>query len=463
MRTSLKRTAAALVALVTAVAAAPPPAWPQIVTPVAQSGAPQAQFSDAALDQLLAPIALYPDQLLGQILMASTYPLEVVQAARWVGQPQNAALRGDRLAAALQPIDWDPSVKALVPFPQILTMMDQHLDWMQNLGDAFIGQQADVMESVQRLRRQAAAAGNLNSTPQQTVTMVGPDYVVQPANPTVIYVPVYNPNYVYGAWLYPLYPPFYFPPPPRFLVGPVYHDVGFSIGVAIIRILWGWDSWDWRHHRLHIDRDRYNAINRYFIDHDRRPRLTQDTWRHDAYHRRGVVYRDSAVQQRFRPSPPSLAPAQTRAFRGYESIAPAARPTARTTRTGRRIEAAPRAPVVPRAPQITVPRAPVVPQPRIAAPSAPPRTAERRPAAPQRRVEQRRFEQRPVAPAFQGFTRGSEVRAEARRGRESRQTMAPSRAAKPAAAPARAPAKAKERRKQPARGGPDRRDDRQGR
>ena len=121
----------------------------------AQTSAPPAQaaplYTAAQLDQLLAPVALYPDQLLGQILMASTYPLEVVEAARWVEDPNNARLKGDQLAAALQDKDWDPSVKSLVPFPQILRMMDDRLDWMQNLGDAFLAQQNEVMDSVQRL------------------------------------------------------------------------------------------------------------------------------------------------------------------------------------------------------------------------------------------------------------------------------------------------------------------------
>jgi hypothetical protein len=127
-------------------------------------------YTAAELDQLLAPVALYPDQLLGQILMASTYPLEVVEAARWVEDPNNARLKGDQLAAALQGKDWDPSVKSLAPFPQILRMMDDRLDWMQKLGDAFLAQQNEVMDSVQRLRRQAEEAGTLQSSPQQTVT-----------------------------------------------------------------------------------------------------------------------------------------------------------------------------------------------------------------------------------------------------------------------------------------------------
>jgi hypothetical protein len=144
--------------------------------------------------------------------MASTYPLEVVEAARWVEDPNNARLKGDQLAAALQGKDWDPSVKSLAPFPQILRMMDDRLDWMQKLGDAFLAQQNEVMDSVQRLRRQAEEAGTLQSSPQQTVTTQDQTITVEPANPNVVYVPIYDPTVVYGAWPYPDYPPYYFPP-----------------------------------------------------------------------------------------------------------------------------------------------------------------------------------------------------------------------------------------------------------
>ena len=122
------------------------------------------------LDQLVAPIALYPDPLIAQILMAATYPLEVVEADRWLRIPANAALKGDALTAALQQQPWDPSVKSLVPFPQLLRMMDSNLHWTEQLGDAFLAQQADVMDAVQRLRQRAQAAGSLASTPQQTVS-----------------------------------------------------------------------------------------------------------------------------------------------------------------------------------------------------------------------------------------------------------------------------------------------------
>src|SRR5262249_33294627 len=136
----------------------------------------------------------------------ATYPLEVVQATRWVAVPYNATLRGDQLADALASMDWDPSVKSLVPFPQLLQMMNNNIDWMQQLGDAFLAQQADVMDSVQRLRQEALNNGTLRSTQQQLVSTDGPYIVIVPAQPEVVYLPVYDPRIVYGPWPYPAYP-----------------------------------------------------------------------------------------------------------------------------------------------------------------------------------------------------------------------------------------------------------------
>jgi len=273
------------------------------------------QFTTAQLDQLLAPIALYPDELVGQILMASTYPLEVVEAERWVQDPNNAKLKGDPLATALQDKDWDPSVKALIPFPQVLRMMDERLDWLQKLGDAFLAQQADVMDSVQRLRRQAEAAGTLKSSPQQTVTTQDQTVTVEPANPNVVYVPVYDPTVVYGAWPYPDYPPYYFPPPPGFVFGPPFWP-GFwwgpEIDVGFFGPFWGWDHFDWDHRRIRIDHDRFDRIAGH------RPPFAGDTWQHDSYHRRGVAYRDPGTIAKF-GRPVTGSPDLRRNYRGYES------------------------------------------------------------------------------------------------------------------------------------------------
>src|SRR4029077_4985682 len=174
-----------------------------------QAGA--AVLKPAELDQVLATIALYPDPLISQILMASTYPLEIVQADRWA--KQNASLKGDALGKALEAQDWDPSVKSLVNFPQVLTMMSEKLDWTQKLGDAFLEDEKKVLDTIQSLRAKAQASGNLKTTKEQTVTVETKIIKIEPANPQVIYVPTYNPTVVYGAWPYPAYPPYaYYPP-----------------------------------------------------------------------------------------------------------------------------------------------------------------------------------------------------------------------------------------------------------
>ena len=167
-------------------------------------------FTQQELDQMLAPIALYPDSLLSQILMASTYPLEVVEAARW--SRANPNLKGDEAVRAVEQNTWDPSVKSLVAFPQILQMMDEKLGWTERLGDAFLSQQALVMDTVQNLRQKAYAAGNLKSTDQVRVEQQGQTIVIEPTRPEVIYVPYYDPLVVYGPWWWPAYPPVYWAP-----------------------------------------------------------------------------------------------------------------------------------------------------------------------------------------------------------------------------------------------------------
>ena len=170
-------------------------------------------FKPEELDQILAPIALYPDPLLSQILMACGYPLEIVEAARW--SRANPNLKGDAAVQAVKDQSWDTSVKSLVAFPDVLANLNEHLDWTQKMGDAMISQEADVADSIQRLRAKASAAGNLQSTSQQTVTTQGSgdsiQYIIQPTNPEVIYVPSYSPSWAYGPWPYPAYPPVWYP------------------------------------------------------------------------------------------------------------------------------------------------------------------------------------------------------------------------------------------------------------
>jgi hypothetical protein len=243
--------------------------------PMAALGAPVVPeapevFSTEQVDALLAPIALYPDPLLAQVLMASTYPLQIVQAQRWLDEPVHQPLSGDALEGALRTENWDPSVKSLVPFPQVLSMMSTQLDWTQQLGYAVSTQEKDVMDSVQRLRRQAQIAGALTSTAQQTVTNDGPTVIIQPAEQTVVYVPVYNPSVVYGAWPYSTYPPVYFPPPPGYVVGAA---LAFGAGVAIARGLWNVGYPNWRYGSVNINVNRWNTVN------INRPPVNSPAWR----------------------------------------------------------------------------------------------------------------------------------------------------------------------------------------
>src|SRR5258705_6614375 len=183
--------------------------------PLPQDGTKPSAFDQPHLEQLVAPIALYPDALLTQILMASTYPLEIVQADRWVAK--NPDLKGTELEEALKTQDWDPSVEALCGFPTVLKQMSENLDWTRDLGDAFLGQKAELMDTVQTMRKKALDAGALKTTEQQKVVQEDGAVAIEPAQPDVVYVPAYSPTVVYGpGWYYPYwyYPYWYYPPPP---------------------------------------------------------------------------------------------------------------------------------------------------------------------------------------------------------------------------------------------------------
>ncbi len=228
---------------------APPPAQP-------------AQLSPQQLQELVAPIALYPDALVAQILAGAAYPTQIVEAQRFL--QQNPDLKGDALAAAVDKQDWDPSVKALTAFPSVLSDMDKNLSWTSTLGDANMNQQADVMSAVQFMRQKAEQAGNLKTTPQQTVTSQGPNVVIQPANPQVVYVPEYDPEYVYG---YPvgLWPGFY----PWWGVGGPYMSFGVGFGVGpFLGFGWGWGGWgfDWYNRGLLWGGRPYGFHSRAFYD-----------------------------------------------------------------------------------------------------------------------------------------------------------------------------------------------------
>ena len=271
-------------------------------------------FKMEEIDQLMAPIALYPDDLLVQILTAATYPLEIVMAARWVADPKNAALKGDALTQALQAQSWDPSVKSLVPFPVVLKMMSDKLDWTQKLGDAFLAQEQDCFASIQRLRQRAQSAGKLTSTKQQTVTTQGQAIVIAPADPDFVYVPAYDPGVAYGAWPYPNYPPYYYPPPVGYgLATGLAAGLAFGAGVAITRGLWGWGSPNWSTGSINVNVNRFNQINA------NRTAISANTWQHNAVHRQGVAYRDAATRQHFGRQ--HAGAAARRDYRGFQSAA----------------------------------------------------------------------------------------------------------------------------------------------
>ncbi|MCX5826940.1 MAG: DUF3300 domain-containing protein [Deltaproteobacteria bacterium] len=283
----------------------------------AQNPAPPAssQFKQEELDQMLAPIALYPDSLLVQILMASTYPLEIVEAARWA--KTNPNLKGDKLTTALEKQNWDPSVKSLINFPSVLAMMNDKLDWTQKLGDAFLAQEKGVMDTVQKLRAKAQAQGTLKSTDQQKVTTQAQTIIIEPASPQVVYVPAYNPAVVYGPWMYPAYPPYPYYPPGAVIGASV---VSFGVGVAV-GAAWGyaWGGCNWNHGSVNVNVNQNNTINNN-INRNKyvsNANISQNTaninrnntnkvggsgsteWQHDPAHRKGVAYRDNATQQKY--------------------------------------------------------------------------------------------------------------------------------------------------------------------
>ncbi|HIC2035316.1 DUF3300 domain-containing protein [Enterobacter soli] len=321
----------------------PAPAAQQPVTPTpAASPAPAVQtapvapptYSAAQIDQWVAPIALYPDALLSQILMASTYPSNVIQAAQW--SKDNPKMQGDAAIQAVSGQPWDPSVKSLVAFPQLMSLMGENPPWVQSLGDAFLAQPKDVMDSVQRLRLLAQQTGALKSTPQQTVTTetkpapaktvtsestttttttTSPTVIkIESADPQVVYVPTYNPNTVYGTWPNTAYPPTYLPPTTGEQFGNSFvNGLGFSLGVATTYAIFSsidWDDDDWDHHHdddwdhhggynrngdnnININVDNFNKISG--------QRLTDAnrTWQHNPAYREGVPYPNSQLNNRF--------------------------------------------------------------------------------------------------------------------------------------------------------------------
>jgi len=269
--------------------APPPPAGAQLGTPM-----PPQQ-----LDTLVAPIALYPDPLLGEVLAASTYPIEIAEAEQWLkDHPQ---WKPAKIMEEAKKQNWDPSIQGLVAFPDVMARLTQDPNWTTQLGNAFLAQQADVMQAVQRMRAQAQSKGVLRSTPQETVETRNQNgqsaIVIQPANPDLWYVPNYNPAYVWGPPIWGIYPPLLYPG----------IDVGFGWFPGINLGLyfggwggWGWGGWGWGLNwyagNLFID---HSFFNRYGFRDFGGARLGNSVWAHDPAHRLGVPYANREVANRF--------------------------------------------------------------------------------------------------------------------------------------------------------------------
>jgi hypothetical protein len=276
----------------------------------AQPQAPATQkLSAAQLESLVAPIALYPDDLLAQVLVASTYPLEIVEADRWL--KQNSSLKGEGLVNAAKQQNWDPSVQALVVFPDILNRMNANVRWTADLGNAFLAQQNDVMEAVQNLRAKAQQQGKLQSTEQQKVVTRQVDdqtvIEVEPANPQVVYVPQYNPEAVWGASAYP-YPAMSYPAYPAYSTGGVVAAslLSFGTGIAIGAIFsggygnWGWDA-HWgggSFNSVDVNNNFFRQNNFKNANYNRVGAGTQ-AWQHNPAHRQGVPYANRQVANEF--------------------------------------------------------------------------------------------------------------------------------------------------------------------
>lgn len=267
------------------------------------------------LDQMLAPIALYPDSLLSQVLMAATYPADVAEAAKW--SKANSKQKGDAAVAAVQDRPWDPSVQSLVAFPQVIQMMGEQIDWTQKLGDAFLASSKDVLDSVQRLRAMAKQQGSLQTTEQQKVVVEQEPQTqqtvikIEPSNPEVVYVPAYSPTVVYGAWPYPAYPPYAYAPAPYWYPGAALATgIAFGVGVATVNALWG--NANWGGGNVNVNVNRYNSINT-----NRQISSSQTAFRHNAENRRGVPYADARSQQQYGRTAGD--PAARQDFRGRET------------------------------------------------------------------------------------------------------------------------------------------------
>jgi hypothetical protein len=257
---------------------------------------PETTFKPEQLEQIVAPIALHPDSLLAQILMASTYPLEIVEAYRWL--EKNPKLKaGPELEEALKKQDWDASVKALCGLRDVVKQMNDNLDWTQDLGDAFLGQKTELMETVQKMRKKALDSGNLKTSEQVKVTQDSEVIVIEQTKTEVVYVPSYSPTVVYGpTWSYPYYyyPPMYVPPPAG------YGFMAFTAGVFWGAAIWG--GCNWHGNDVNINVNNFNNFNRNTNingGRDNLPGSGNSSFKHDASHRKGVNYKSPHTAQQF--------------------------------------------------------------------------------------------------------------------------------------------------------------------
>ncbi len=338
--------------------------------------------------------------------MASTYPLEVVEAARW--SRAYPGLAGDDAVGAVQQYSWDPSVKSLVAFPQVLSALDNNLDWTERLGDAFLDQQPQVMDTVQNLRQRAYADGNLRSTEQLRVDPAGQTIAIEPADPQMVYVPYYDPTVVYGPWWWPAYPPVYWAPWPGYYSRPGFAP-GFAWGSGIgVSLGFFFGGWDWHRHTVNV----VNVNNYYYraANAGRGP-VAPHKWDHDPAHRGGVPYRTATLRRTYGPS---VSPEVRREFRGFDSSSSGNRPVP-AIRPAQR--AAIVQPNVSLAPNISSAPAPVGGPAIRSAPASRPSE----PGVLSRPVSGQR------ANAYEGIGSGAEVRNFSARGRASLQSMPPPR------------------------------------
>ncbi len=261
-----------------------------------------AKLPPEQLDSLVAPIALYPDPLLSQTLVASTYPLEIIQLQQWL--EKNKELKDKALAEAVEKQGWDPSIQAMASLPDVVKQMSENIKWTTDLGNAFLAQQGDVMEAVQRMRKKAKDAGNLKSSEQQKVeTKVVENksvIVVEQASPQVVYVPSYNPTVVYGPPVYP-YPPIVYPPAGYYAAGMA---ISFGVGVAMGAAWgggWGYGA-GWGHNDVNV-----NVNNNYVKNYNRQNVNNQignrsggnNNWQHNPQHRGGAPYSNQRVANQY--------------------------------------------------------------------------------------------------------------------------------------------------------------------